>query len=508
MTVRFLHIADTHLGYRQYHRTERMYDFSNAFLSALQIGVAEGVDFVLIAGDIFNDADVSPEGLTDICNRIYQFKGESRAKLKREIPIIAIEGNHDFRGYNIENSWLHFLAGLGLITLLADKYDPVKKTISFPSVASGEHLGGMIKVKDANIYGMSYKGGNTARKIPQILAAIPAAEGCLNILMMHCGLEGQVKRKQGEIQLDALSELHEKVDYLALGHFHKQYILPEKDPWIFNPGSLELVDSTVFFDQFDRGAFIVTLNPDGPQKIVYQTVKAVPGGETSPNTISNRPVIPLREPLLIGGEEEINFEDTVNNILEKLQRYGIPPKTQEPANLQRGVQLPMLFLTLNGVLEYSRLEFNIPALRKAILNKFQLFECRIYPLFSSKLDETPSDFAGKISPEEIEAHAFKIIVEKSPEYKDRGKEIVSLIQSLKTIVLKAKTGSIAQSAKDTVKQWYFQAYGNPEITEPIKATPSVINVQQDVLSLKNSTTEAPQPSKPKSKKRHSVDDFE
>ena len=51
MKARFLHFADCHIGYRQYNNRERFNDFGRAFISVIDVAVAEKVDFVILAGD-------------------------------------------------------------------------------------------------------------------------------------------------------------------------------------------------------------------------------------------------------------------------------------------------------------------------------------------------------------------------------------------------------------------------------------------------------------------------
>ena len=54
MRVRFLHMADCHLGYRQYNLRERFNDFGRAFHHVIDVAIREKVDFVLLAGDLFH----------------------------------------------------------------------------------------------------------------------------------------------------------------------------------------------------------------------------------------------------------------------------------------------------------------------------------------------------------------------------------------------------------------------------------------------------------------------
>ena len=53
--TRILHTGDTHLGYQQYHRSERREDFRTAFEQVAADAVADDVDAVVHAGDLFHD---------------------------------------------------------------------------------------------------------------------------------------------------------------------------------------------------------------------------------------------------------------------------------------------------------------------------------------------------------------------------------------------------------------------------------------------------------------------
>ena len=53
--TRVIHTGDTHLGYRQYHRPERTRDFADAFRQVVDDAVADDVDAVVHAGDLFHD---------------------------------------------------------------------------------------------------------------------------------------------------------------------------------------------------------------------------------------------------------------------------------------------------------------------------------------------------------------------------------------------------------------------------------------------------------------------
>ena len=57
------------------------------------------------------------------------------------------------------------------------------------------------------------------------------------------------------VKLDDIQPLRHRINYLALGHFHKQFILED---WIYNPGSTEAACS--IDNSFKRGIFLAEIS--------------------------------------------------------------------------------------------------------------------------------------------------------------------------------------------------------------------------------------------------------
>ena len=106
--TRVIHTGDTHLGYRQYHRPERREDFLAAFEQVVADAIADDVDAVVHAGDLFHDR--RPE-LQDILGTLSVLRDLNDA----DVPFLAIVGNHETKR---DAQWLDLFESLGLATRL------------------------------------------------------------------------------------------------------------------------------------------------------------------------------------------------------------------------------------------------------------------------------------------------------------------------------------------------------------------------------------------------------
>jgi len=86
--MRFMHVADIHLGYQQYGSKERFNDFSQVFLYIVEQAIEQQVDFVLLAGDLFEKRTVDPLAMRVAIEGLSQLR-------EAGISVIAVEGNHE-----------------------------------------------------------------------------------------------------------------------------------------------------------------------------------------------------------------------------------------------------------------------------------------------------------------------------------------------------------------------------------------------------------------------------
>lgn len=232
--VTFLHCSDIHLG-KTYSDSpgaaERYEDFFGALSSIVDRAVKERVDAVLIAGDLFHQAQVMP--------RTFARTVETLAPLQRAgIPAIAIEGNHDWIHRRESLSWMEALSDMGYLCLLRPERDE-KGNYRFPDWDERRRRGGHMEINGVHIYGVGYIGAYAGSHVPRILEAIETNE---NVLLFHVGVRRYCGTDIGNMTIDEALPLGEKFSYVALGHGHKPYEIPKDEPFAFNPGSPECVN--------------------------------------------------------------------------------------------------------------------------------------------------------------------------------------------------------------------------------------------------------------------------
>ena len=250
--MKFLHIADVHLGCTRYQLPESPRDFFDAWFDVLRrYGIGEEVDFVLIAGDFFHKRAVPPETMN------YAVEGLTMMK-NAGIPVVAIEGNHDQKHTDSEFSWLRSLSRWGLITLLEPVLESDKLT--YFEWDESTKSGGYVDIGNARIFGSNWYGASGNYAIRMLADALKEniRDGAFHILMLHTDVEGHQMHPMPALSVATLKELKQAVQYIALGHTHKHY---EIDNWAFNPGSIEITNISEFRET--RGAFVVEVDEEG-----------------------------------------------------------------------------------------------------------------------------------------------------------------------------------------------------------------------------------------------------
>ena len=246
--ARFLHIADIHLGIKRYNLPDRTTDFFRAWKEVIERhAIARRVDFVLIAGDLFDQRKVDPQAANHAMVMLRELD-------RHQIPTIVIEGNHDQHEATTRHSWLRSFSQWRYIKLLEPAWgESGQPCLEYWDETSAR--GSYIDIGDARIFGSTWFGTTVAQALPLLAGAVQEKRraGATNIMLLHSDIEGQLNRPiPYALSISKLRVLRNAVDYLALGHTHKRF---EIEGWAFNPGSLEACN--VEEAAATRGAYLV-----------------------------------------------------------------------------------------------------------------------------------------------------------------------------------------------------------------------------------------------------------
>ncbi|NPA86082.1 MAG: DNA repair exonuclease [bacterium] len=204
-TVRFLHVADTHIGCKTPAEfgSARELDFLRAFAQCVELAIKENVDVVLHSGDLFHGSSVSPQLLVATI--------ELLKKLKKEgIPFIAIKGNHDIRGIR-KVSAFDILRAAELLQEPGLR-DPVKLESAGLAVYG---------ISEQRLQGKELK--EYYSKVLQGLKSFQLDDGAeLRVLLTHTVPKIYAAKElyQDPRYLPADIYPVENFDYIALGHYH------------------------------------------------------------------------------------------------------------------------------------------------------------------------------------------------------------------------------------------------------------------------------------------------
>ncbi|EAG1702376.1 exonuclease SbcCD subunit D [Listeria monocytogenes] len=234
--IQFLHMADLHLD----SPFIGLSTLPQPLFSAIQestfqslerittVAIKEAVDFVLIAGDIYDSEDQSVRAQA-------RFAKEMKRLEAANIPVFMIHGNHDFIEKHKEK-----LALPSNVHVFSEQVEVMShKTATGVSV---------------NIYGFSYN----ERHIRSSRVGEYKIQGDadFHIALLH-GSEVSSSEEHDVYAPFRVQEISKKgFDYWALGHIHKRQLLAES-PSIYYPGNIQGRNRK---ESGEKGASIVTLS--------------------------------------------------------------------------------------------------------------------------------------------------------------------------------------------------------------------------------------------------------
>jgi len=241
-TLRFVHTADLHLGSRVLRlpgmNTENSTDLSDSTYSAwkeiVDLCIREAVDFLLIAGDVYDSADQNIRAQL-------QFKEGLKRLGENGITAYIVHGNHD-----PDDAWSKSIAMPENAVIFSSKKPE--------SVIHRDKEGRPI----AAIVGMSFATAHIRDNLAEIF---PRREKKwpYTIGLLHCSVGGGYSHEPyAPCSIQDLRRCG--YDYWALGHIHQPTVINDRDPHIVYAGNPQGRDMG---ETGERGCRLVTIGADG-----------------------------------------------------------------------------------------------------------------------------------------------------------------------------------------------------------------------------------------------------
>jgi DNA repair protein SbcD/Mre11 len=234
--MKFIHCADIHLDSPLLGLTKRpnapasemRLATREAFKKIIDLSLNNTVDFVVIAGDIY-----------DVALRSYEsalFFNQQMSRLNHEnIPVFLVYGNHDAASKLAKN-------------LLVPPNVKVFSTVE-PEVVVNERIG-------IAVHGQSFATPSVAENL--VLKYLPARKDLFNIGILHTNVNGDSNHDNyAPCTLDEL--INKGYQYWALGHVHGHQVL-HTDPCIVYPGNTQ---GRQIREAGYKGCELVTVDPRG-----------------------------------------------------------------------------------------------------------------------------------------------------------------------------------------------------------------------------------------------------
>jgi exonuclease SbcD len=203
--LRLLHTADVHLGARHADlgdqaAAQRERQFA-AFVASTDLAIAERVDLVLIAGDLF-DSNVQPR------RSVERAASQLRRLVEARIRTVLIPGTHDvydrasiYRAYDL--AAMSGAVGSDLVTVL----DPDHVDVHLPAL-------------DVVVHGRCFATKRAPHSPLQDVAVATDKRATWHVGLLHAALAIPDRTDGDEVVIttDEIAASH--LDYLALGHWH------------------------------------------------------------------------------------------------------------------------------------------------------------------------------------------------------------------------------------------------------------------------------------------------
>lgn len=225
--MRLAHLADCHLGFRQYHRqtpagiNQREADVAQAFRAAIDGVIADRPDAVVVAGDLFHAVRPTNAAI------VFAFRQFQRLReALPEAPVVLIAGNHDTPRSAETGSILRLFEELGV-----DVATDAARRLEYPRLG-------------LSVLAVPHQ----ALVAPERPALQPEGDARHQVLVLHGEVEGVFPSDRSAVEYGGAVLSRSEVSaagwsYVALGHYHIQH---QVAPRVWYAGALEYVSSNIW----------------------------------------------------------------------------------------------------------------------------------------------------------------------------------------------------------------------------------------------------------------------
>ena len=232
--MKIAHLADVHLGFRQYHRltpsgvNQREADVAHAFRHAIDGIIDAAPDLVIFAGDLFHSVRPSNPAILHSFGLLSQMRAALPA-----VPFVIVAGNHDTPRSIETGTILKLFEAVGGVHVVAEQpRDLVFEDLDL-TVSCIPHMAWVTGARPT---------------------LVPPGGSARQVLVTHGEVAGVLPRDSWALEYGGAvvepSELHaERWDYVALGHYHVAHRIHE-NAWYC--GALEYVSPNPWGELIDE----------------------------------------------------------------------------------------------------------------------------------------------------------------------------------------------------------------------------------------------------------------
>ena len=242
-TARFLHAADLHLGApleslgesidsASFERVKSL--VNRAFDRLVDVAIEEGVEFVVLAGDVYDTAERDPGAQRRLLLGL-------RRLTENNIKVFMVHGNHDPLTRDIKNMTLP------------------EGVVVFPAGKLGSEIVTMRNGVKVTVAGVSYAKKEETENLVPLFAGLTGST-IVGVLHTNVGGENLVHKNYAPSTATELQS--SPVHYWALGHIHKRSVNSIGSGWWAYPGNLQ-GRSVKSSECGPKGVLIVDVEDDG-----------------------------------------------------------------------------------------------------------------------------------------------------------------------------------------------------------------------------------------------------